>query len=99
MTVKASNIGEVSIETAESDTEEHEIRRICPKPSIGVLRSRYSMASMDPFGSEITDPANKVGRMVRRLIIFAPSLLHETPPYLLAVKAVKMGLEITQRVA
>lgn len=68
------------------------------KPSIGVRRSRYSMASMDTFGSEITDPANKVGRMVRRLIILAPSLLHETAPYLLAVDAVKMGLKITERV-
>jgi hypothetical protein len=42
--------------------------------------------------SEITNPANKGGKMVRRLIIFAPSLLHETVPYLLAVEAVKMGL-------
>jgi hypothetical protein len=94
MTVKASNICEVSIGTVDTDTEE--IRRIRPKPSIGVLRSRYSMANIDTFGSETTDPANKGGRMVRRLIIFAPSLLHETAPYLLAVEAMKMGLKITE---
>jgi hypothetical protein len=52
---------------------------------------------MDTVGSEITDPANKVGRMVMRLIILAPSLLHETAPCLLAVEAVKMGLKITER--
>lgn len=96
MTVKASNICEISIGTDDTDTEE--IRRICPKPSIGVLRSRYSMARMETFGSETTGPAHKVGIMVRRLIILAPSLLHETAPYLLAVDAVKMGLKITERV-
>jgi hypothetical protein len=53
---------------------------------------------MDTFGSEITDPANMGGRMVRRPTILAPSLLHETAPYLLAVEAVKMGLKITERV-
>jgi hypothetical protein len=64
MTVQAYNICEVSIGTADTDTEE--TRRICPKPSIGVLRSRYNMASMD---SEITNPANKGGKRGRRLII------------------------------
>jgi hypothetical protein len=42
--------------------------------------------------SEITNPANKGGKMGRRLIILAPSLLRETVPYLLAVEGVNMGL-------